>query len=179
MGHRHPERIYTNTGLMNDIEANLLKVVKIAFESNENLRYDLSYHPKVWMDINPDKISQIEDLPALYVWSDGFKTEVSTLGGMSGNKMTQKIFFLCNVHYMIPLVEDYEGDKKLKEIAWFLFESVSENQNLYDLINGQPEIAEVRTYPDLKIIGEKIIKVSNVNLKVVFPYNRKTVMAIR
>lgn len=179
MSHNHPERIYTSTGIMNDMEANLLKVVKTAFESNDNLRYDLSYHPKVWLDINPDKVSQIEDLPALYVWSDGFRPTVDTIGGMGGNKMTQKINFFCNVHYMLPLVEDYEGDKKLKEIAWFLFETITENQNLYDMVNGQANIVEVLTYPDLRIIGEKIIKVSNVNIKVVFPYIRKTVMAIR
>lgn len=179
MTDRHADRIYTGKGFYNDIEANLLKICKIAFEQNEDLRYDLSWHPKQWLDCNPNKVSTVSDLPALYVWADGFQPSTDSIGKSLGKKMTQKLKFYCNVQYIIPLIEDYEGDKKMKELAWFLFEAVSENQNLYDIANGDAEIYEVTTYPALKVVGDKLTPVSSVNIKIVFNVTRKTVMAKR
>jgi hypothetical protein len=171
------ERIYTDTGLINDVEANLLKICKRAFEENESLRFLQSYYPKEWKDQDGNRVGTIEDLPALYVWCEGITPTTDSIGHLSGRELNQKLAFLCNVKYMLPLIEDREGDKALKEIAWYLFNEITENQNLNGLISGPTVIVDVDLKPEILRVGDKIRQLSTVSFKIVYLYQRRTKMA--
>jgi len=162
------ERVYTNKGLINDVEANIIKVIQLAFERDEALRYQNQYRPNHWITANPQKIPDLESLPAVYVWCDGIVPSTDSMGGMRGHEIAQKLNFLCNVEYLLPLIEDQEAEKVLKEISWSLFSHMTENLNLYGLCDKYSEILEMTIYPDIKIVKDKPRKVSAVNIKLKF-----------
>jgi hypothetical protein len=167
------ERVYTNRGLINDIEANLIKVMQLAFERDETLRYLNQYRPNHWITANPEKIPDLESLPALYAWCDGILPLSDTVGAGRGSEMSQKLNFLCNIEYLLPLIEDEEAEKVLKEVSWILFSHMTENLNLYGLCPKHSEIIEMTIYPDIKIVKDKPRKVSALNLKLRFLKARK------
>lgn len=175
----HPDRVFTGRGMVNDIEANLLKVCIKSFEENEGLKSKLNCFPRVAKTGNPNRLFSSTDFPALFVWCDGWKPYTPNIGSMGSKEMTQHMGFYCNIEYVVPLITDEESDSMMKEIGWLLFEDITKNQNLYDLINGNTELVEVITGADLKFIGEVITQVSNVNIKIIFPYTRRTKMTTR
>lgn len=172
-----PDRVYTGRGLINDIEANLLKVCKRAFEENESLRFMSNYTPKEWQAQDGSRIARIEDLPALYTWCEGLASDTSSIGQSSGRALSHQTYFICNVRYMLPLVETPEADTTLKEIAWHLYMEIVQNKNLNGLIAGPANILDVDLKPDILRVGDKARQLSTVSIKVLYLYQQKTSMA--
>jgi hypothetical protein len=168
------ERVHTNRGFINDIEANLLKLMQITFERDEVLRFYTDFRPVAWVAANPDRISDVEALPAIYTWCDGLTDGTNSIGGSSGNKLNHQTNFFCTIEYLLPLVNDYESEKVLREVSWILFENVTENMNLFGLFSGDSEILELTIYPDIKVVKDKPRKVSAVSIKLRLSKQRRS-----
>jgi hypothetical protein len=167
------EFVSTGRGIINDIEANLLKLVQISFERNETLRFYSSYRPLAWIAANPSRIENFESLPAVYAWCDGLNTVSESAGGALGKPLNQKVNFFCEVEYILPPVGDIEAETTLKEVAWELFTELTQNLNLFGMFSGPSEILEMNTYPDMKMFDDKLRPVSTVNFKMRLFYQRK------
>jgi hypothetical protein len=173
------DRVYTGRGVVNDLEANLLRVCKRAFEENEYLRFLGKHHPKEYHDQDPNIIKRIEELPVLCAWCDGFTPSTDSIGQQVGREMNQKIYFVCNVSYILPLIQDREDDKVLKQIAWELHNEITENKNLNGLIAGPAIIAEASLGPDILRVGDKARQVSTASFKILYLYQQRIKMARR
>lgn len=162
-------RVRTGKGLINDIKTNLLKICKQAFETEPLVYFD---GPQELKKVSPDHVN-IQNLPALFVWCDGFKPSSPALGQQYERRTTEKLEFHCNIQYIVPLIDSEEAEEELDEIGWYLFEHVDANKNLNGIVKTETVVPEVTTVPLLKMVGSQVQPVSNCKIKLVFTVLRK------
>jgi len=158
-------------GLINDIEREIIRMCEIGFEEDPYLKF--MDQPNVFDDVNPNEIV-LADLPALYAWNSGFGVSRDSIGGMGGgrkaHKVSRKFEFYCQIQYIIPEVETKAASKKLRKIAWWLFELVDGNLDLDGFVIGSPSLEECDLFPKWRLVGDEVRSVSNVNIKIVYPF---------
>ena len=172
------EMIVTGKGFINDFEANLLKLAKMTFEK-EDMRFLTDFHPETMISMDPDHLPSQESLPGLYAWVDGFTGESKTLGGKYAYEMSQELMLFCSVKYILPLIETAEANETLNWITADLFQNITENLNLFDMVNGQARVIDVAKYPSTETVDKKLREVSSVSIKLIVPYIRKTKFVTR
>jgi len=174
----HNERKFKvgRDGLIKDIERGLLDICKTGFRHDERLKF--LNKPSQFEDANPDEL-EVKDLPSLFVWCNGFTPSTDTLGGMSGEPIDRKMLFYCNVQYIIPAIETKDASDRLRAVAWWLFQVVHRNLDLGGIVLGQPTLEEVDLFPKPRIVNGKLMSVSNVNIKIVYPYNDRSRVSSR
>jgi hypothetical protein len=173
------EIVNTGKGLINDMEYTLLKLAKMTFDYNEDIRFYSDYTPQLYSTVNPEEVPKQEELPALYVWIDGWFGDSKSMGQQYGYELSQHLQFFVNVKYVCPLIETKEAKEILNHISWALFDDLTKNMNLFDLVTGPSKILDASTVSDDYVIDKKLKTVSSVNIKMVLPYIRKTRFATR
>lgn len=167
-------------GLINDIEAEILRMCKHGFDDHDILKY--LDKPREFDDVNPNEVT-LANLPALYSWCSGFSVDRNAMGGLGGSsrsgkrhKVSRKFEFYCQIQYIMSEVETREASKKLKRLAWWLFDLVDGNLDLDGFVVGSPEMQEVELFPKWRIVGDELRTVSNFNIKIVYPFvDRSTI----
>lgn len=152
-------------GLINDLENQLLRMCEEGFRNHQHLQ-----HMKLneAQDVNPDDVGLV-DLPAIYAWCTGFGVKRNTIVG-KGHELARKFEFYCEIQYIMPRLEGRKASKELRKIAWWLFELVDGNLDLNGWVQGDTEMLDVGLYPQAKIIDGKVQPVSQVNIKVIYPF---------
>lgn len=160
-------------GLINDVETQMLRMVEEAFRRDENLKY--IERPRIIEDVNPGEV-EITDIPALYVWCTGFGRDINTMGARP-QEISRKFEFYCNVQYIIPKLEERRASKELRKVAWWLFNVVDGNLDLDGWVQGNTQMQDVDLFPRLMLVGGKVMPVSSVNIKIIYPFvDRQTIV---
>jgi hypothetical protein len=167
-------------GLINDIEGEIIRMCQVGFDDDPTLRY--MRQPKVFDAVNPNEVV-LTEVPALHAWCSGFGVERDSMGGLGnsgqgrrrgrdrkGPKVSRKFEFYCQIQYIIPEVETREASKELRKVAWWLFELIDGNLDLDGFVVGSPSLEEVELFPKWRLVGDEVKTVSNVNIKIVYPF---------
>lgn len=167
MGRRGTHYNPSPEGLVRDIEVEMKKLVEEGLHEQKELKF--FNKPKNVIDMNPQEDENL-DLPALYVWCNGFNISSEEIGAGRGKKVGRDFEFFCNVQYIRTSVNDVDNSHELKNIGWHLFNWVDANQELGDIVNTQTSNVEVDFFPQITLVGNSVQKVSNVNLKISYRY---------
>lgn len=168
-------------GLIKDVERRILTMCEDGFQTDDVLKH-LDSKPTVFEDINPNEV-ELSDLPALYCWCSGFGVDLPQAGGLgrknNNRKVTRNFEFYCNVQYMCRMHETKEHSDTMKTMGWHLFNLISSNMDLDGLVIGDPQLLEVDLFPRWRLVGDKLQNVSNVNIKIVYPYQDRSSISKR
>jgi len=154
------ERIYTNEGIIRDIEKNVVELCREAFNEHSDFKWESDYRPShddfEDMDIINAKIT---DLPVVYAWVDSEIDDGNETGGIqrkpskyhkvrsqsNRNKATYIVVVCYATHWDLPK----EGHKKVRAIADMLKRKLVENSNLLGIANMGGRLKELNFDPDL------------------------------
>ncbi|MBF84966.1 MAG: hypothetical protein CL489_10945 [Acidobacteria bacterium] len=166
----------THRGIFNNIEANLISVIREGFEENELLQ---GLTPNTYINDNPKHLSlSFSDLPACCAWTDGKTGTVKTAGqGRSGKSHNEEESFYANVEIVHSSIDERDSRMDVKTIAAGLDQVLRENSTLNGLFNAHCEIVESTVLPTNHIIDDRLEPVNCVTFRIIYRKTRKTVTA--
>lgn len=151
-----PGRIYTDHGMIKDVEANLLKLCRQAWNEPQYLRFN-AYRPSDADFVDGDIVhARLENLPVLYVWVSEFSESPNETGAMEGHTQRHLDTFRVAVVYATHSGLPKEGQDAVKAIGWLLKEKLTEETDLNGLMNFSGMVVSLDFDPELIIHRDKL-----------------------
>lgn len=167
------DRVYTNKGLIKDVEANVLKLCIEAFEEDEYLLFS-SNKPALENFVDMDITrANVQDLPVLYVWVDSFQENPNQTGSLGRHAKRESLTFRVFIFYATDFPLPKEGEDEVKYIGWNLKEKLTENTNLNGIVNESGKMITYNHDPDIIMRQGKLAPVSAVKILMEYKLVRK------
>jgi hypothetical protein len=146
--------VVTGKGVYNDIQANLIEIIKRALISSG--RYHSLVGAAEFYEINPMGLSAVH-VPGFFVWTDGSTTESKSAGGVRGNTHHHYKTYYATIQFLHGGSDQLEVSQEVREMADFIEEVITSNCNLNDLMNGGAEIKSIDFQPTPVKTNSKVV----------------------
>lgn len=156
----------TGNGIFDDIETNLMDIVKRGLEESRmlspeyrNLAFEMKSHPN---------FVDFQEVPALFCWCSGSESNYNELGGFSGKMMNMIDSYFCTVFYGITGRDSLEMHRATRIVGSEIKSQLIKNLNLNDLMDGPSEFVSLSFAPKPVVYNKEIIPMSGVTFKMIY-----------
>lgn len=145
-----------------EIEENILSMLQAGL-SQENLGVTIST-----METLDPKYTPIEDLPALYVYTDGSGSDYATIGALSGTKGSVHEEYFVSIEFWLTDVIEKEGHKRTRKICDKVRQILIENLDVNSIFSGNSELVEVDLRPKVRDMQKKPCLLQGFIIKMIY-----------
>lgn len=166
-------REYSGKGMINDFVDNMMKICLQGFKKDELFGVEINQKEKA----DPDKV-KVEDLPALFVWTDGFEGSNHSMGQMKEKELSEKIEIQLKIRYVTHKVDGEEKAEENRQVANLMWEHLVGNKNINDL-SVATNIGKVDLSTNIMFVGGKLQPVDGFQIPITCTFQQRMKQSTR